>query len=297
MLSNIDKILKKLMYKRLYTFLDYNNITYDLQFGFRQQYFTSHALINITENIRKAPDDGNVGCGVFVDLQKAFDTVDYQILLAKLGHYGVCGVSNDWFKSYLSNRNQYVFINGYEFGLAAINCGDPQGSILGLLLFLLYINDLNQAIKFCKVHHFADDTNLLCLNNSIKKLNKLANADLKHLLNWFNANKISLNVKKPEMIIFKSKQKKLEDDLKIKLCGKRLYPTESVKYLCVKFDANLTWQHHVNDLSIKLNRANALLFKMRKYVSLKILRSIYFAIFDSYLSYCCLVWSQNFSTI
>ena len=99
------------------------------------------------------------------------------------------------------------------------------------------------------------------------------------------------------MIIFKSKQKKLEGDLKIKLCGERLYSTESVKYLDVKIDANLTWQHHINDLSIKLNRANALLFKMRKYVSLKILRPIYFATFGSYLSYCCLVWAQNFSTI
>ena len=99
------------------------------------------------------------------------------------------------------------------------------------------------------------------------------------------------------MLIFKSKQKKFEGDLKFKLCGKRLYHTESVKYLGVKIDTNLSWQYHVNDLSIKLNRANALLFKMRKYVSLKILRSIYFAIFDFYLSYCCLAWAQNFSTI
>ena len=99
------------------------------------------------------------------------------------------------------------------------------------------------------------------------------------------------------MVIFKSKQKKLEGDLKIKICGKILYPTESVKYLGVKIDANLTLQYHVNDLSIKLNRANVLLFKMRKYVSLKILRSICFAAFDSYLSYCYLVWAQNFSTI
>ena len=147
--------------KRLYTFLNNNNHIYNLQFGFRQQYSTSHPLINITENIRKALDDGNIGCGVFVDLQKAFDTVDHQILLAKLNHYGIRGVSNDWFKSYLSNRNKYVSINGFDSGLITINCGVHQGSVIGPLLFLLYTNDLNQAIKFCKVHHFAYDTNLL----------------------------------------------------------------------------------------------------------------------------------------
>ena len=123
-------------------------------------------------------------------MQKAFDTVDHQILLAKLNHYGIRGVSNDWFKSYLSNHNQYVSINGYESGLAALNCGVPQGSALGPLLLLLYINDLNQAIKSCKVHYFADGTNLLCLSNSIKKLNKLNNAALKHLANCLNANEI-----------------------------------------------------------------------------------------------------------
>ena len=104
----------------------------------------------------------------YLSLQKAFDTVDHQILLAKLNHYGICGVSNDWFKSYLSNRSQYLYISGYESGLAALNCGVPHRSVLGPLLFLLYINDLNQAIKFCKVHHFTDDTNLLFLSNSIK---------------------------------------------------------------------------------------------------------------------------------
>ena len=148
------------MCKRLYTFLNNNNIIDNLQFGFRQQYSTSHALINITEIITKALGDGNVGCGVFVDLQKAFHTVDHQVLLAKLNHYGIRGVSNDWFKSYLSNLNQYVSINGFDSGLTTINCGVPQESVLGPLLFLLYINDLNQGIKFCKVHHFAGDTNL-----------------------------------------------------------------------------------------------------------------------------------------
>ena len=94
----------------------------------------------------------------------------------------------------MSNRNQYVSIKGYESDLAALDCGVPEGSVLGTFLFLLYVNDVNQAIKFCKVHHFDDDTNLLCLSNSIKKLNKLVNADSKPLANWLNANKVSLNV-------------------------------------------------------------------------------------------------------
>ena len=109
------------MYKRLYTFLNNNNMICNLQFGFRQQYSISHALINI----RKALDHGNIGCGVFVDFCR-LDTVDHQILLAKLNHCGICGVSNDWLKSYLSNRNQHVSINGFDSGITAINCSVPQ---------------------------------------------------------------------------------------------------------------------------------------------------------------------------
>ena len=114
-----------------------------------------------------------------MDLQKVFDTVDHEILLSKLDYYGIRGISNCWFKSYLSNHKEFVSINGYDSGLAEINCGVPQGSVLGPLLFLLYINDLNQAIKICKVHCFSNDTDLLCLGKSIKKLNKLVNFDLK----------------------------------------------------------------------------------------------------------------------
>ena len=110
----------------------------------------------------KTLDDGNIGCAVFADLQKAFDAVDYQILLAKLNHYGIREVSNDCFKSYLSNRNQYVSMNGYEFSLTVINCGVPQGFALGP----------KSSNKICKVHHFPDDTNLFCHSNSMKKLNK-----------------------------------------------------------------------------------------------------------------------------
>ena len=142
--------------------------------------------------------------------------------------------------------------------------------VLSLDLFYsyyIYINDLNEAIKFCKVHHFADDTNLLYLGKSIKKLNKLVNIDLKNLLYWLNANKISLNVKKTELVIFKSKQKQFDGEIKLKLICKRLFPNDSVKYLGVKNDGNLLWKSHIDYLSVKLNRANALLFKIRNFVN------------------------------
>ena len=160
-----------------------------------------------------------------MDLQKASDTVDHEILLNLNLNTVVFEVYQITCLNplYLSNCKIFVSINDYDSGLAEVNCGVPQGSVLGPLLFLLYINDLNQAIKFCKVHHFADDTNLLYLGKSIKKLNKLANIDLKNLLNWLNTNKISLNVKKTELVIFKSKQTQFDGEIKLKLSCKRLF--------------------------------------------------------------------------
>ena len=151
----------------------------------------------------------------------------------------------------------------------------PQGSVLGPLLFLLYINDLYVAIKCCRVHHFADDTNLLINNKSLKRLNKLLSIDLNNLTNWLNANKISLNVSKTEIIIFKPERKPQDFNMKIKLNEKRLYPTDSVKYLGVKIDSKLNWKNHVNATATKLNRANVMLYKVREFVKANILKSIY----------------------
>ena len=285
LLSNIEKVLERFMYNRIYKFFSDNNLIYSLQFGFRQKYSTVHALISLTENIRKNLDEGNIGCDIFVDLQKAFDTVEHDILLSKLEHYGICGLANEWFKSYLSNRNLYVSINDYDSNLADVKLGVPQGSVLGPLLFLIYINDLNQALKFCKVHHFADDTNLLHTSKSIYRLNKYVNLDLKNLTNWLNANRISLNVKKTELVIFKHQRKKLDSSIKINLNRKRLYPSKSVKYLGIKIDENLNWKQHIHDIAIKINRANSLLYTIRNYVNKHILRTIYFSIFDSYINY------------
>ena len=135
------------------------------------------------------------------------------------------------------------------------------------------------------------------LGKSIKKRNKLVNIELKCLANWLDAKKISRNIKKTDMVIFKSKTKKYNDIIKITLSGKRIYPTAGVKYLGVKTDHHFPWQHHINDISIKLNSANALLFKIRKIVDYKILRSICFTIFESSLNYCSTVWALNYDAV
>ena len=293
LLSNIDKILERIMYNRLYKFLETNNLIYSLQFGFRQKHLTSHALIHLTDKIREQLDKGNFACGIFVDFQNAFDTVDHQILIQKLNYYGIRGIANNWFSSYLQNRTQFVSINGFDSNVNAICCGVPQGSKLGPLLFLIYLNDLHFAIKYCKVHHFADDTNLLSFNNSIKKINKQVGHDLKYLSNWLNANKICLNFSKTEVVLFKSVRKQTEATLKLKLKGKRLYTTNSVKYLGIKIDEDLNWHEQINNVAVKLNRANAMLSKVRHFVQKKTFKSIYHAIFESHLFYSCLVWAQN----
>ena len=141
LLSIFDKIIEKIMHKRLYEFLQEHNILFQNQFGFRKNNSTYFAIIEIAEKIKETVDNKKYGCGIFIDLRKAFDTVNHEILLRKLEHYGIRGTAPNWFK-YLTNRKQYVSLNGESSELKQITCGVPQGSCLGPLLFLLYMNDL-----------------------------------------------------------------------------------------------------------------------------------------------------------
>ena len=147
------------MHTRLYEFIENSGQFYDKHFGFRKKYSTNHALLNIVEGIRENLDNKTFACGVFIDLEKAFDTVNHQILLTKLEHYGIRGTANKWFASYISSRRQKVRLDDAYSEFRSISCGVPQGSILGPLLFLIYINDMRNAVKHSVVHHFADDTN------------------------------------------------------------------------------------------------------------------------------------------
>ena len=241
LLSNLSKIFEKLLHSRLYSFLEKHQCLYQNQFGFRQGHSTKYALISLTENIRKALDKGQFAAGIFIDLQKAFDTVEHSILLRKLDHYGIRGVANNLFKSYLSNRHHTAIINNVCSDKILIKHGVPQGSVLGPLLFLIYINDLHFAIKHSQTLHFADDTSLLCCNNSLKQLNQNVNEDLKLLCIWLRTNKISLNTKKTELIIlFRSKQKKINKHLNFRLSGQKLTPSKQVQYLGVTLDEHLS---------------------------------------------------------
>ena len=148
------------MFKRLYEYLYNLNTFYPLQIGFREKHSINHALISMTESIKSTTDNGNYGCGVFIDLKKAFDTVNQSILLKKMEHYGIICIALNWFTSYLSKRKQYVSVNGDTSEYLNMSCGVPQGSVLGPLLFLIYINDLPDVSKDLSFHHFADDTNI-----------------------------------------------------------------------------------------------------------------------------------------
>ena len=181
-ITSINKIIKKLFHKQLDGFLENNNCLYAHHFGFRSNYLTNHALITITEKNKNALDNGKIACGVFLDLQKAFDTVDHQILHSKLEHYAIRRTPLNWFKSYLTNRRQFVIINNIQSETLFNEYGVPQGSVQGPLLFLIYINDLHSATNYSEVHHFPDDTNLLYSSKSLKDINRTINFELKNIV-------------------------------------------------------------------------------------------------------------------
>ena len=222
-----------------------------------------------------------------------FDTVNHKILLSKLEHYGIRENALKWLQSYLSNRKQFVKLNGVDSEYENISCGVPQGSILGPLLFTIYINDMHQAVKSCTIHHFADDTNLLFSSKYPNEITKILNNELKLLFEWLCANRLSLNVAKTEFIVFRPPKRPLNKRIVLKLNGTNIYESPKIKYLGVILDPRLRWNHHINELTKKLNRTIGMIYKIRSDCSQNVLVSIYYSIFHSHLSYGLSVWGKS----
>ena len=261
LLSIFSKVIETLMHKTLYNFLDLCNILYPNQFGFREKHSTNHALISMTETIKSTIDNGRYGCGVFIDLQKAFDTVNHSILLKKLEHYGIRGTALKWFTSYLVDRQQYVSVNGHCSNYLNITCGVPQGSVLGPLLFLIYFNDLPNSTKVLTFDLFADDTNIYFESSDLILLRKTINKHLKRVKKWLDANKLALNLDKTNFVLFHSYQKKVTEPVILKFGRKKIQQENCVKFLGVLLDSALSWKYHLVALAKKLARTSGLFLK------------------------------------
>ena len=296
LLSVFSKIIEKVMYERLYKFLGKHDILYALQFGFRASHSINHALVSLTETIKDSLDNRKFGCGIFIDLQKAFDTVNHDILLTKLEHYGIRGTSLDWFRSYLSERKQYVSVNGSNSSHLNVTCGVPQGSVLGPLLFLIYINDLPQSSSKLKFYLFADDTNIYYEAENLNQLQRVVNNELKKVKMWLDVNKLSLNIDKTNFIIFKSPQHPSPETVSINIGNLPVKKTSYVKFLGVLLDESLSWNYHLTELSKKLARTCGMFFKVRHFLPINVLICLYNSLFSPFLQYGILVWGLTYET-
>ena len=282
LLSIYSKMIEKLMASRLNTFLDLHSIIYPNQFGFRAGSSTTHALISIT--IKKTIEEKKYGCGIFIDLRQAFDTVNHDILLQKLEHYGVRNKVFSWFKSYSSGRKQYVLLNGVDSDTKNLTCGVPQRSVLGPLLFLLYINDLPNISNKLKFYLFADDTNIYYESDDLNVLEITMNKELGKLHEWLCLNRLSLNISKTNFVIFHALNKPINYLVTILINKHAIDEVNSVKYLGILLDSQLTYKNQINALSKKVPRAIGVLYKLRPFVTSKTL-SVYYAIIYIYIPF------------
>ena len=287
LLSLLNKIFEKLLYRRLYKFLHKHNVLYKYQFGFRKGYSTTMALIEILNNIKIAIDNNKFVCGIFLDLTKAFDTVDHQILLNKLHHYGVRGQTNNLFKSYLSNRKQFVKIGNSESSHQPINCGVPQGSVLGPLLFLIYVNDIANYSPLGNIRLFADDTNVFVEHENLEQLYENAELILKYLYQWFKDNKLTVNTKKSSFTIFTTSHIRnntiFPDSIIVN--NERILISNSTKYLGVTIDQDLSWKEHIQDLCNTLKGMFSVFYNIRSYLTIEHIKTIYYALIYSRIKY------------
>ena len=286
-----SKILEKLMFNRVMNYFNSRNILYPLQFGFRQQHTTSMAVTYLVDKIISAISNGEYLIGIFIDLSKAFDTVNHKILLDKMYKYGIRGVAYDWFASYLSNRYQFTVYNNECSSKQEITCGVPQGSILGPLLFITYINDLVSASGKITPLIYADDTSLYISGKDLKTLYNTANDELGNILDWMITNKLSVNIDKTSYIIFRPKRRHIDDNsYNLLLNNRHLKRVNSIKFLGVILDDVLSWAGQINNIKSKISKGIGIIAKARKYLNRNTLITLYYSFIFPHLIYCIDSW-------
>ena len=310
------KIFEKIIYSRLYRFFTANNVLSDHQFGFRKGHSTGHALHYSVEIVKNATSARKHALGIFIDLSKAFDTLDHSILLNKLEHYGVRGVANGLIRSYLSNRQQYTSLLGEKSELLPIIYGVPQGSVLGPLLFLLYINDIVNCISdgSIKLVLYADDTNIFIIGDDKKTLVTKANAILETVNDFMKSNLLHINIGKCCFMHFEPKfpirnknglefkdptentemqnSVELDEIPDLMIDGTVISEVSSARFLGVVIDNKLSWQPQIEALLKRLRSASGSLKRIRHNIPKEYYKSIYYSLFESHLSYCITVFGK-----
>ena len=297
----ISKLFEKLVFNQLYHYMKENSLFTSDQSGFLRLHSTLTCLLKMSDDWYNGLDLSKLVRLVFIDLKKAFDTVDHDILCKKLKLYGVQQRELSWFRSYLSNRKQFCRVNGVDSNVAEIEVGVPQGSCLGPLLFLIYINDLPQAVQDSSVTMYADDTSLCHQSHDLTQLNEAINSDLKKLETWLNGNKLSLNVAKTHSMLISTKQKSSSlrsrnEALELKIREIELEVVQKTKYLGVQIDCYLDCKEQIKAVSTKVCRAIGFLRHAKSFLPMASLKTLYTGIVEPHFRYCCSVWGCAGST-
>ena len=293
-----SKYFEKIMYDRLNNFIEKSHILFPHQYGFQSGRSTYMPLMNIYEKISNAFENNEYSIGIFFDLAKAFDTVNHDILLQKLANYGIRGTQLAWFNSYLDNRLQCVSCNGALSGLRRVKYGVPQGSNLGPILFLIYINDLPNISPILSFILFADDTNVFYSHKSYHTLVQTINSELISIAEWFCANRLSLNLEKTNYILFRSHKKMCppSDSLQLSINGTFISQVNSAKFLGVHIDQHLTWNDHIKNISAKIAKNVGILKRVSYILPSSIRAKLYYSLIYPYLSYCNFVWASTYES-